>query len=101
MKVMKDMTRKIRAKGRVVANNLWWVSELLATVCEKAWLHPGWEDILRWYDWLYEMNKRDDVKRMEVEHPKTVSRMIKSADGSAGLLHNITKPTVERALPGG
>ena len=30
MKVMKDMTKKIRAKGRLDADNSWWVSELLA-----------------------------------------------------------------------
>ena len=30
MKVMKDMGRKIRAKGRKDANNSWWVSEFLA-----------------------------------------------------------------------
>ena len=46
------------------ANNSWWVNELLATNCEKAWLHPGWEDtLLRRYNWLYEMTKRR--KRME------------------------------------
>ena len=33
---------------------------------------------------------------MEVEHLKKVSQMIKSAEGSAGLLHNITKPTAQR-----
>ena len=37
MKVMKDMTRKIRSKGRMDANNSWSVSELLAADCEKAW----------------------------------------------------------------
>ena len=67
------------------ANSSLWVSELLAADCEEAWLHPGWEDtVLRWYDWLYEMKQRDEAKRMEVEHQKTVSRMIKSADASTG-----------------
>ena len=32
--------------------------------------------------------EKDEAKRMEVEHQKKVSRMIKSADGSAGLLQN-------------
>ena len=83
MKVMKDMTRKIRAKGRMDANHSRWVSELLATDCEKAWLHSGWEDTMqRWYDWLCEMKKNDEAKSMEVEHQKKVSRMIRSADGS-------------------
>ena len=59
MKVMKDMTRKNRAKGRMDANSSWWVSQLLAADCEKAWLHSGWEDTMqRWYDWLYVMKKR-------------------------------------------
>ena len=52
--------------------------------------------MLQWYDWLYEMKKRDEVKGMEVENQKTVSRMIKSADGSARLLHKITKTTACR-----
>ena len=81
LKVMKDMSRKIRAKGRLDANNGWWVSALLAADCEKA----GWEDsLLRCYDWLYEVKKRDEVKRLEEEHQKTVRQMIKSADGRAG-----------------
>ena len=29
-KVMKDMTRKIRSKGRIDAENRWWVADLLA-----------------------------------------------------------------------
>ena len=39
MKVMKDMTRIIRSKERMDAENRWWVAELLAADCEKAWLH--------------------------------------------------------------
>ena len=57
------------------ANTSWWVSELLAANCEKAWLHSGWEDITqKWYDWLGDM-KKDEVIKDEEE--------IKSADGSA------------------
>ena len=68
------------------ANRSWCVSELLADDCEEAWLHPGWEDVMqKWYDWLCE----------EVNQKK-VSQMIKSTDGSAGLLHKITEPTAWR-----
>ena len=41
---MKDMTRKIRSKGRMDAENRWWVADLLAAHCEKAWLHPEEEE---------------------------------------------------------
>ena len=34
--------RKIRPEGRMDAKNRWWVSELLAADCEKAWIHTGW-----------------------------------------------------------
>ena len=30
MKIMKDVTKKIRSKGRMDAKNRWWVTELLA-----------------------------------------------------------------------
>ena len=33
---------------------------------------------------------------MEVKHQKTVSRMIKSSDGSTGLLHKFANPTAWR-----
>ena len=36
---MKDMTKKIRSKERMDAHNRWWVADLLAADCEKAWLH--------------------------------------------------------------
>ena len=86
IEVMKDMTSQIRAKGRLDANNSWWVREQLAADCEKAWLHVGWEDILqKWYEWMCEMKKKDEAKWMEEEDQKKVSQMIKSADGSAGL----------------
>ena len=35
MKVMTDMTKKIKSKGRMDANGSWWVSELLAAGCVK------------------------------------------------------------------
>ena len=99
MKVMKDMTKKIRSKGRVDVNNSWWVSALLVTDCENAWLHPGWADIvLRWCDWLFEMKENDEVKRMDVDHQKTVSCTITSFDGSTCFLHKTTEPTAWRGV---
>ena len=60
-------------------------------------VHEGWEDTLqKWYDWLSEMWRKDEVKKMEVGHLKKVSQMIKSAEGSAGPLHKITKPTAKK-----
>ena len=45
MMIMKDLIKKIRSKGRMDAESRWWVSELLAADCEKAWIHTtGWED---------------------------------------------------------
>ena len=41
MKNMKDLTKKIRSKERVDAENRWWVTEYLAADFEKAWTHPG------------------------------------------------------------
>ena len=38
MKVMKDMTKEIRLRGRMDAEN---VIELLAADCQKPCLHPG------------------------------------------------------------
>ena len=56
MKIMRDLTRKIRSKGRMDAESRWWVTELLAADCEKAWIHAGWEDtVQKWYKWLEEM----------------------------------------------
>ena len=40
IKVMKDMTKKLRSKGIMDAENRWWVAELFAADCEKAWVHP-------------------------------------------------------------
>ena len=47
MVIMKDLIRKIRSKGRMDAENRWWVAELLAKDCEKAWIHTGWEDTVQ------------------------------------------------------
>ena len=39
------------------------------------------------------MNKKDEKEKTEEMHQHRVAQMIKSAEGSAGLLHKITKPT--------
>ena len=41
MDVMKDLIKKIRSKGRMDVKNRWWVWELLAKDCEKAWTPRG------------------------------------------------------------
>ena len=79
------------------AENRWWVSELLAADCEKAWIHTGWEDTLqKWYNLLNEMKKKDEKEKMEEMHQHKVAQKIKSAEGSAGLLHKISKLTTWR-----
>ena len=96
MKVMTDMTKNVKSKGRLDANNSWRVSELLAADCKKAWLHPGWEDTMRrWYNWPFEIKKKDEETRMGVEHQKLGGNMIKSAGGT-GLFQKITQPTAWR-----
>ena len=73
------------------------VTELLAADCEKLWIYPGWEDAMnKWYEWLEEMKKKDEEKKMKEMHQQKVTQMMKSAEGSAGLLHKITKPTAWR-----
>ena len=65
MKIVKDLTKKIRSKGRMDAESRWWVTELLAADCEKAWIHPGWEDTMqKWYEWLEKMKKRKMRSKM-------------------------------------
>ena len=61
---------------------------------KKAWIHTGCEDTMqKWYHWLEDMKKKDEKEKMEEMHQKKVEQMIKSAEGSAGLLHKITRPT--------
>ena len=50
----------------------------------------------KWYDWLEKMKKEDEKKKMEEMHQQKATQMIKSAEGIAGLLHKITKPTAWR-----
>ena len=68
--------------------------EILATDCEKAWTHAGWEDPMQ--NGVNGWKKKDENEKMEVMHQRKVEKMIKSAEGSAGLLHKITKPTIWR-----
>ena len=50
MKIVKDLTKKIRSRGEMDAKSRWWVIELLAANCEKVWIHPGWEDTMqKWF----------------------------------------------------
>ena len=50
--------------------------------------------VVRWYERLEYMKKKDEKEKMEEMHQRKVEKMIKSAEGSAGLLHKITKPTM-------
>ena len=64
MAIMKDLIKKIDQKGRMDAKNRWWVSELLAKGCEKAWIHTEWEDTMhKWYEWLEHMKKKDEKEK--------------------------------------
>ena len=97
MMIMKDLTKKIRSNGGMDAESRWWVSELLAADCEKTWIHTGWEDTMHeCYNRLEEMKKKDEKGKMEEIHQHKVAKMIESAEGSAGLLHKISKPTAWR-----
>ena len=92
MKVMKDMTKKIRSGGRMDSEIRWWVAELLAADCEKAWLHPGEEETTqKLYAWLEKMKKEDEKRKMDETLHQIVNQMIKCAEGSAVHLHKITK----------
>ena len=78
---MKDLMKKMRSKGSM----------------EHAWIHTGWEDtVQKWYERLEHMQKKDEKAKWRRVHQRKVEKMIKSAQGSAGLLHKITKPTMWR-----
>ena len=47
----------------------------------------------KWYEWLEEMKKKDETEEM---HQQKVAQMIRSAEGSAGLLQKISEPTAWR-----
>ena len=82
--------KKISSKRRMDAENRWWVAELLAVDCEKAPSRRGRNHA------KMEMKKEDEKRKMEELHQQMVNHMIKSAEGSAGLLHKFTKPTAWR-----
>ena len=42
------------------------------------------------------MKKKDEKEKMDEMRQRKVEKMIKSAEGCAGLLHKITKPTMWR-----
>ena len=87
MKILKDLTKKIRSRGRMDAENRWRVIDLLAAECEKAWIHPGWEDTRqKGHEWLERLKY---MMRRKIWRKCT---MRKSAEGSAGFLHQFTKP---------
>ena len=51
----------------------------------------------KWYEWLEHMKKKDEKGKMEEMHQRRqVEQMNKGAEGSAGFLHKITKPTLWR-----
>ena len=58
----------------------------------QEWKKPCRNGMLGWRTCKKEHEKR----KMEALHQQRVSHMIKSAEGSAGLLHKITKPTAWR-----
>ena len=62
MKIMTNMTRKIKAKGRVDANNSWQVSELLDAGCKKSVASSGmggYSATMAQY-WLFDMKKKTE-----------------------------------------
>ena len=68
------------------AESRWLVSELLAADCEKALIHPGWEDaVQKWYEWLEKKEKINEDGKMEELRQLKVAQMMKSAEGSANL----------------
>ena len=50
----------------------------------------------KWYEWLEYVKNKDEKEKMGEMHQRKVEKMIESAEGSAGFLHKITKPTMWR-----
>ena len=103
IKVMKDMTKKVRSKGRMDAENRWWVAVLLAADCEKAWLpsRRGRRNHAKMVCSFGKMKKEDEKRKMEELHQQRVNQMIKSAEGSAGLFaQNHEAVNMERRIAG-
>ena len=55
MQTTAEMTRKIKEKGRMDANNIRWVGELLAADCKetRGSTQNGKNTMQRRYKWLY------------------------------------------------
>ena len=47
----------------------------------------------KWYYWLEDTKKKDEKEKMDEMPQHKVAQVIPSAEGSAELLHRITKPT--------
>ena len=62
------------------------------TVRKRGSMQDGKTPCRKWYEWLEEM-KKDEEEKMDEMHHQKVAQMIESTDGSAGLLHRISKPT--------
>ena len=63
---MKGLKTNIRSTGSTDPQNRWWVAEMLAKSCEKAWARTGWEDTMqKWYEWLEHMKEKDEKGKME------------------------------------
>ena len=64
MAIMKDLIKEIRSKERMDAKSRWWVTEILATDGEKAWIHTGWKDAMqKWHEWLEHLKKKDEKEK--------------------------------------
>ena len=97
--------REIKAKGRMDAQNRWWVSGWLAADFKKACLHLdlGGHNAAMVQLAAGQQENEEDRRKEEEEHQKLVSRMVASLDEGAGSFHKITKPTAQErrsASPG-
>ena len=50
----------------------------------------------KWYAWLEKMKKVGDRRKMEELHQQRVNQMIKSAEGSVGLLHKKSRQILKK-----
>ena len=97
MKVMKDMSRKIdqkegwmpRTDGRLL--NCW-----RQTAKRRGSIQKKKKKICKNGSIGWKTKKEDDGRNMEEMHQQRVNLNDQSAEGSAGLLHKITKPTTWR-----
>ena len=66
------------------------------TVRKRGFRQDGKTLCRKLFQWLEELKRKDEKEKMEEMHQHKVAQMIKSAEGSAGLLHNISEPTAWR-----